>query len=386
MFFGNGLLDDIEAARSGGMLSAPQTAQPAGMLGKSWDEFYQPYFNTGSYADRPGDLNLELREGNANELAKLIGFSGATTSPMYYTQGGMNEGGDTTFQAKGNAYTPDFLKALEQYKFTQADPYRTSVIDQGGQNLGTFKSGDEESAFDKFAWQAVPLAIAAMGAGAFGGWAPGAEGAAGGAGTISGGGGLTAGGSAGYGSIGGTLGGSGGTTLGLAGGGMSGGAGINSALLQSLGAGAAGTAATLPSSGLNAMRLGEIASYATNGSMPSSAATAEGGGLLGSPQSTAGQIGAAVRDNPVSAWMKANPTLGKLLMSGGTSLLSAAGGGSSGSGQAESYGPAKQWGSPLQQGLLGQVQQTMPSAIQQRPSGLLAQGNANSGAWRFLGG
>ena len=144
---------------------------------QSWDAFYQPFFNTGSTADRPGNLNLELRDGNANEIAKLIRFGGAKTTPLTYTQGGINEGGDTAFQAAGNAYTPEFLEALRQYQFMQADPYRTAVVDQGGNNLGTFQSGDEESAFDKFAWQAVPLAIAAMGAGALGGWVPGTEGA-----------------------------------------------------------------------------------------------------------------------------------------------------------------------------------------------------------------
>ena len=100
------------------------------------------------------------------------------------------------------------------------------------------------------------------------------------------------------------------------------------------------------------------------------------GGMLG-------QLGGTVAD--AAKWMKDNPMLGKLLMSGATGLLSTAGGGSSSAPQ-QDYGPAKQWGSPLQQGLLGQVQQTMPSAIQQRPSGLLAQGTPNSGAWRFLGG
>ena len=81
---------------------------------QSWGAFYQPFFNTGSTADRPGNLNLELRDGNANELAKLIGFGGAKTTPLTYTQGGINEGGDTAVQAAGNAYTPEVLEALRQ--------------------------------------------------------------------------------------------------------------------------------------------------------------------------------------------------------------------------------------------------------------------------------
>lgn len=486
-FFGKRLFDDIEATR--GLLSAPVApAAPAGLLGASWDQFYQPYLNTGSYLDRPSDLNLELREGNAGELANLIGYSGATTTPTTYTQGGMNEGGETSFQASGNAYTPDFLKALEQYKFAQADPYRTAVIDQGGQNIGTFQSGDEESAFDKFAWTAVPLAIAAMGAGAFGGWVPGTEGAA-----ASGGGAIGAGElaapsffqpgatflgesvaaapamSSGLGaSIGSlapvaspsllgssflgealpslTMGASqaapsffdaGSSFLGeqvpsampmtpdpLAPWSMQSAAPIEASFTAPAATGAPSffdqgsqflgeqvpaaqpmtadplgsgslapqapieatygapaitpPASTPPTTGLDPMRQAELAGYQTNGSMPSSPAVAStGGGLLG-------QFGGTVAD--AAKWMKANPLLGKLLMSGATGLLSAAGSGSSSGAAQQDYGPAKQWGSPLQQGLLGNVQQTMPAAIQQRPAGLLAQGNANSGAWRFLGG
>lgn len=148
-------------------VAAPAPVNPM-QAGKTWDQFYQPYFNTGSYADRPGDIGLELREGNAAEMAKLMGFSGQTTTPTTYMQGGMNEGGDTNVRNSGNAYTPEFQKALEGYRFAQSDPYRTAMLDSSGRNLGTFKSGDEESAFDKFAWKAVPLAIGAMGAGALG--------------------------------------------------------------------------------------------------------------------------------------------------------------------------------------------------------------------------
>jgi len=97
---------------------------------------------------------------------------------------------------------------------------------------------------------------------------------------------------------------------------------------------------------------------------------------------------------PIAEWMKANPTLGRLLFSGGTSLLSAMGGsgstGSASSGAGSlpgSNGPAKQWTSPIQQGLLSPVKQYTPQPITQlRPQGLLAQGQANDGAWRFFGG
>jgi hypothetical protein len=95
-----------------------------------------------------------------------------------------------------------------------------------------------------------------------------------------------------------------------------------------------------------------------------------------------------VKDTIGSAaqWMKDNPVLGRLIMSGATGLLSGAGGGSPSTPQTPS-GPPVQWNSNLQQGLLSPVQQYAPPAVQQnRPAGLLAQGYANDGAWRYLKG
>jgi len=101
-----------------------------------------------------------------------------------------------------------------------------------------------------------------------------------------------------------------------------------------------------------------------------------GGGMLGQVGGMAGEA---------ASWMKANPALGKLLMSGGMGLLSSSGGGSGGA-QAPVYGPAKQWSSPIQQGIQSNPQQMNPAPIQQRPAGLLAQGQQNDGAWRYLKG
>jgi hypothetical protein len=112
---------------------------------------------------------------------------------------------------------------------------------------------------------------------------------------------------------------------------------------------------------------------------------ATAGGLQGMAD-LASQV---VRDNVPTgllsdgaSWLKDNPTLGRLLLGGATSLLS--GGGSSGGTEAPS-GPPVQWNSPLQQGLLSKPQQYAPPA-QARPAGLLAQGYANDGAWRYMGG
>ncbi len=95
-----------------------------------------------------------------------------------------------------------------------------------------------------------------------------------------------------------------------------------------------------------------------------------------------------VKDTIGSAaqWMKDNPTLGRLLLSGVSGLLSGSGGGSASTPQTPS-GPPVQWNSNLQQGLLSPVQQyAPPPVVQNRPAGLLAQGYANDGAWRYLGG
>ena len=97
------------------------------------------------------------------------------------------------------------------------------------------------------------------------------------------------------------------------------------------------------------------------------------GGLLGQ----LGPVGDAIKG--AAGWMTENPLLGRLLMSGATGLLSAAGGGGSGDAPMQDYGPAKQWTSPLQQGLIGAPRQV-------QPQGLLASGHASDGAWRYMRG
>lgn len=130
----------------------------------------------------------------------------------------------------------------------------------------------------------------------------------------------------------------------------------------------------------------ELADAVASSQLGGTAASSMGqsaGGMLGS-------IGSSASD--VAAWMKANPTLGRLLFSGATSLMSASGGGSGGAASsgvgslAGSNGPAKQWTSPIQQGLLSPVKQYTPAPITQlQPQGLLAQGQVADGAWRFFG-
>lgn len=303
----------------------------------SWQDFAAGYGDMPAIGSLSGVHNSKLYDTMLGQIAKAIGYTGQTAIPGTYQFENVNEGGTFTDTAMGKQASPDFLKALEAYQFQRTSPLQGS-ISRNAQEIGTFTAGNKDTGFDKFANVAVPVALAAIGGQLAGGLL---SGTAGGSGAITGGGGMTAGGSAGYGSIGGTLGGAGGTTLGVAGGGMSAGAGLNSALLQGL-----GTASV-------------------------------GGGLLSAiPGAT----------NAVS-WMKQNPALGRLLMGGATSLLSA--GGSSGSPDAAAApsGPPVTWNTPIQQGLLPQVQQYAPAPVKQnKPAGLLAQGQANDGAWRYLKG
>ena len=132
-----------------------------------------------------------------------------------------------------------------------------------------------------------------------------------------------------------------------------------------------------PDTGLSQFRQNELAGYETNGALPTSPAVPTGtGGLLG---------GIKAGGSQALDWMKANPGLAKLMLGGATSLLSAQGNASGGA--QKSYGPPVQWKSqiqPLSQGILG-GQMGGQSSGYPKAMGLMG-GNANSGAWRFLGG
>jgi hypothetical protein len=81
----------------------------------------------------------------------------------------------------------------------------------------------------------------------------------------------------------------------------------------------------------------------------SGGAAAGSGGLLG------GSLGKYAPS--VAKFITDNPLLSKALFSGATGLLSASGAGGGGGGEPK-FGPAKQWKSPLQQGLIGNPQLT----------------------------
>jgi len=102
------------------------------------------------------------------------------------------------------------------------------------------------------------------------------------------------------------------------------------------------------------------------------------GGLLG-------QIGSTVGD--AAQWMKDNPLMGKLLMAGGTTALSMLGNRNTGPKPVSSTagGPPKQWTLPTTVPQLTQQPVTqMPQPVTGAPRGLIGQGNANTGAWRYL--
>ena len=97
-----------------------------------------------------------------------------------------------------------------------------------------------------------------------------------------------------------------------------------------------------------------------------------GGDMLGSASSTA---------SDAATWMKQNPMLARLLMTGAGGLLGGAGGqsGSAAGAGAQSYGPAKQWTAPSSVDV-----SLLAPAQRQQPMGLLdMSGHPNSGAWRF---
>lgn len=331
---------------------------------------------------------LKISPKLAEKLAPMIGFEGSV-----FNNGGTV--GKKLFSAQEamSGLSPEYLQALDSLNFstrTKDGEEFLDAFDASGNKLLTEQTLFKESAFENFVDKAIP-AIVGLGGGLVTGGALGlfGQGAAGGAGGA--GGGSAAGGI---------------------------GAGEGAAQLAAYTAANPLTAAevmatTLPAGGLPGLGsglLGGLPAITVNpmdainaytaanpvtaqslvSGVPSIAAPAASSGLSGllqnGGQAASGAVG-AVKDAvaPAAQWLKDNQTLGRLLLGGATSLLSSQGGGSGGASEAPS-GPAVQWNSQLQKGLLAPVQQYAPDAIQQRPSGLLAQGNAGDGAWRFLRG
>jgi hypothetical protein len=491
----------IQPVASG--LLAPSVATP----GSTWQDFAGTYGDMGGIGALSGVHNSKLFDTMTNQIAKAIGFTGNRSTPGSYQFENSNEGGTFMDTAQGVQASPEFLQALENYRFSQSptEQFKGAITDTAGQSVGSFTTGNKDTGFDKFANVAIPLALAALGGAAFGGYIPGAEIGAAGGGAASGAaaagaadigalglaeGVYGAGGALGAGVAPGTVGGLAGSTAAFGGlgsvlpagvgygaagaGALAGAAELASELAPSFDFGAIGQpqftpslsggiepfVQQLPTIGAETTAFGglpELSTLAAGAPVetafgsfgaglltPEVAATVAatqptfnpevlqtqnpfGGGLgpvaesvpsiaaettafgnlpelsalaAGSPVTTPfGSLGlpaaqpatsvlGTVKDTIGSAaqWMKDNPVLGRLIMSGATGLLSGAGGGSPSTPQTPS-GPPVQWNSNLQQGLLSPVQQYAPPAVQQnRPAGLLAQGYANDGAWRYLKG
>lgn len=345
-------------------------AQPIGM---SWEDLAALQFDLGQFGNASGFNSTGLRNSFTN-LAKTIGYDGSPLQNTTFNSTYEGESGPVNQQMQGQAVSPDLLKALQNYRYTTEKTgdgrVNLGVFGQDGSQVGSYLHGTKDSGFDQFAYKAIPLGIAALGGAALGGFIPGAEiGAAGGA---SGAGGVA-------------------STIG---------AGEGAAQLAAYQAAnpltAAGvTASTLPAAGLPGLGgaaaaggligagegAAQLGAYTAANPLTAAEVTASTLPAAGLPGLSSGLLG------PAAAWMKANPVMGRLLTAGATGLLSTAGGGSGGSSGAVPTGPAKQWTSPLQQGLLSQPQQYAPPAIaQNQPAGLLAQGQQNDGAWRYLKG
>jgi hypothetical protein len=248
------------------------------------------------------------------EVAKAGGFQDLWNSG-YSTQ--------TTFQGEGslgdvqNTYSPELLSKLGEYNFYRTGQ-RPGETDRGRHLVATDQSGNPvyNSTYGYSKWSDAPieaartLGSAYLGASALNGGLlgmGGATGAASGAGAAAGG----------------------------AGGGAAGGAAEGFALGDIFTAGSAGA------EGISGM----------------------GGGLSGGGAMTAGGSGGLLGGTlgkfapGVAKFITDNPLLAKGLFSAATGLLSASGGSGGGGGEPK-FGPAKQWKSPLQQGLIGNPQLT----------------------------
>jgi hypothetical protein len=253
---------------------------------------------------------------NLSAFAQQAGF-GDLWNTGYGTQ--MISGGfDQPEQAQAT-YSPELLQKLGEYNFYRTGQ-RPGETDRARHLVATDKAGNPvyDSAFSYSKWSDAPLDAAKvlggayLGASALNGGLLGMGGATGGAGGAAAAGGLE----------------------------MSGQMPVYQAMSSSQlpAIAGAGAATTIPMGG-----------YAGAGLEGGTMTAGGSGGLLGG---TLGKFAPGV-----AKFITDNPLLAKGLFSAATGLLSASGGGGSGGGEPK-FGPAKQWKSPLQQGLIGNPQLT----------------------------
>jgi hypothetical protein len=254
------------------------------------------------------------------EVAKTGGFGDLWNSGYTAASGDpTNTLFDSDYQAA--RYSPELLSKLGEYNFYRTGQ-RPGETDRGRHLVATDQSGNPvyNSTYGYSKWSDAPLDAAKvlggayLGASALNGGLLGMGGATGGGGAAAAGGLELSGQMPVY-------------------------QAMSSSQLPAI-AGAGGAAATtIPMGG-----------YAGAGLEAGGTMTAGGsGGLLGG---TLGKFAPGV-----AKFITDNPLLAKGLFSAATGLLSASGGGSGGGGEPK-FGPAKQWKSPLQQGLIGNPQLT----------------------------
>jgi hypothetical protein len=248
------------------------------------------------------------------EVAKAGGFqdlwnSGYSTNTSYQGEGSL---GDVQ-----HIYSPELTAKLGEYNFYRTGQ-RPGETDRGRHLVATDQSGAPvyNSTYGYSKWSDAPLDAAKVLGSAYLG-----------ASALNGGL-LGMGGSGGAAAAGGALEMSGQLPVYQA---------MSSSQLPAI-AGAGGAAATIPMGG-----------YAGAGLEGGTMTAGGSGGLLGG---TLGKFAPGV-----AQFIQDNPLLAKGLFSAATGLLSASGGGSGGGGEPK-FGPAKQWKSPLQQGLIGNPQLT----------------------------
>ncbi len=128
-----------------------------------------------------GYMNSRV-DKNLREMAKLAGFSGQAVLPTPHQMTTMNEGGENTGTYDGSKINPELATALAGYRVRQTGDYTSELYDPTGKNLGSFRSGDKPSKFDKLMEIALP-ALLTGGFGAAGAAAMGLSGLAGAAAT-----------------------------------------------------------------------------------------------------------------------------------------------------------------------------------------------------------
>lgn len=135
---------------------------PWGQYGAVLDEVAG--FNGGTLA---AGFNVGAVARTVEDIGRLIGFNGPALVSTTYTATSMNEGGESTYEAAAAAINPELALRLNNYRVEDtADPYRSTLIDQDGARIGTFRQGDKPTGADKIFEAVVVAAVVAMTAGA----------------------------------------------------------------------------------------------------------------------------------------------------------------------------------------------------------------------------